>query len=94
MFHSRKLYKCINRIQEKSLRLVYKGKTSAYQELLRLNNSVTIHHRYLQILAIEIFKCKHNLPPKLMDHIFKTKQTNYSLRKSTKNHSHAHLTSD
>ena len=80
MFHSRKLNECINRIQEKALRLVYKDKTSTYQELLRLDNSVTIHLRYLQILATEIFKWKRNLSP---HHIFKTNKTKYSLRNYT-----------
>ena len=83
MFHSRKLNNCINRIQEKALRLTYKDKMSTYQELLRLDNSVTIHHRNLQTLATEIFKWKNNLSPKIMDDNFKTKKTKYTLRNFT-----------
>ena len=77
MFHSRKLNNCINRIQE------YKDKTSTYQELLRLDKSVTIHHRNLQTLATEIFKWKNNLSPKIMGDIFKIKKTKYTLRNFT-----------
>ena len=82
MFHSRTLNNCINRIQEKALRLTYKDKTSTYQELLRLDNLVTIHHRNLQTLATEMFKWKNNLSLKIMDDIFKTNKTKYTLRNS------------
>ena len=81
MFHSRRLNNCINRIQEKALRITYKDNTSTFQELLTRDNSVTIHQRNLQVLATEIFKWKNNLSPKIMSDIFNFKEAKYNLRK-------------
>ena len=70
MFHSRKLNNRINHIHERALRLVYKDYTSSFDELLLRDNSFRIHHRSLQKLAIEIFKVKLGLAPKIMKNVF------------------------
>ena len=56
MFHSRSLNNKINRIHERALRITYNDKSSNFQELLDKDNSVTIHHRNIRTLAIEIYK--------------------------------------
>ena len=56
MFHSRKLNTRINRIHEKALRIVYHNSASSFQELLKKDDSVTIHKRNLQVLVTEIFQ--------------------------------------
>ena len=58
MFHSRQMNNRVNKIQERALRLVYKDNKLTFDDLLKLDNSVTIHQRNLQILATEIFKVK------------------------------------
>ena len=58
MFPSRQLSNRINKIQERALTLVYKDNKLTFDDLLWLDNSVTIHQRKLQILATEIFKVK------------------------------------
>ena len=70
MFHSRKLNTKINRLQYRALRIVYRDETSTFQELLDKDGSVTIHHRNLQILATEMFKCLNGLAPTFMSDIF------------------------
>ena len=70
MFHSRNLNNRINHIYERVLRLVYKGYTSTFDELLLKDNSFTIHHRNLQKLAAEIFKVKLGLAPEIVKNIF------------------------
>ena len=42
MFHSRKLNNRINKIQERALRLVYRDSKLTFDDLLKLDNSVTI----------------------------------------------------
>ena len=49
------LYK-INRIHERALRITYNDKSSSYGELLTKDRSVTIHHKNIRALAIEIYK--------------------------------------
>ena len=68
-FHSRGLNK-INRIHEKALRITYKDKSSTFQELLEKDNSVSIHHRNVQKLAIEIDKVLHGFSPPILNDIF------------------------
>ena len=55
----------INKIQERALRLVYKGNKLTLDNLLKLDNSVSIHQRNLQILATEILKVKNSLAPEM-----------------------------
>ena len=51
MFHNRSLNHKINRLHKRYLRVVYNEGHSSYDELLNLDNSVSIHHMNLQILA-------------------------------------------
>ena len=43
MFHSRQMNNRVNKIQERALRLVYKDNKLTFDDLLKLDNSVTIH---------------------------------------------------
>ena len=56
MFHSRRLNNEINRIHERALRITCKDRSSTFQELVEKDNSISIHHRNVQMLAIEITK--------------------------------------
>lgn len=70
MFHDRSLNDKINHIHERALRIVYKDDQSTFSELLKKDNSVTIHHKNLQIIAIELYKFKKDLSPDIMNGIF------------------------
>ena len=73
MFHSRKLHNRINRIHERSLRIVYRDNCISFEELLHKDNSFTIHERNIQYLAIELFKVKNDIAPEFMSDIFPLK---------------------
>ena len=51
MFQSRHLNNKINSTHEKALRNTYQDNTSTFQELLNKDNSVSIHHRNMQVLG-------------------------------------------
>ena len=55
-FHSRGLNYKINSLHERALRITYGDKLSSFQELLKNNNSVCIHHRNIQTPVTEMFK--------------------------------------
>ena len=80
MFHSRSFNNKINRIHERALRITYNDKSSSFQNLLEKDNSVTIHHRNIKILATETYKFLQGLSPPLMNEIFVERNNNYSLR--------------
>ena len=52
MFHSRTLNNRINKIHERALRIVFKDNSSTFDELLKLDGSVTVHERNIQAMAI------------------------------------------
>ena len=70
MFHSRELNRKINKFQEKSLRMVYANDTSTYEELLKMDGSVSAHYRNIQTLAIEMYKSKYNLSTDILNNLF------------------------
>ena len=70
MFHSRELNSKINALHYRALKMVYRDNTSSFNELLKRDNSVTIHHRNIQFLAIELFKVKLGVAPPFMSNIF------------------------
>ena len=60
------------------LRVTYQDCKSTFLELLRKDNSLTIHQRNSQDLATKIFK-KNDLSPEIMKEFFE-KEPSYSLR--------------
>ena len=80
VFHSRQLNNRLSKIQERALRLVYKDNKLTLDDLLKLDNSVTIHQRKPQILATKIFKRKSSLVPEIMTEVFEMKEPHYNLR--------------
>ena len=78
--HSRTNNRKINRLHERCLRIIYNDKQSSFIKLLENDNSVSMHQRNLQILAIEMFKV--SLSTVLMNDIFKLRgEQTYNLRK-------------
>ena len=82
MFHSRALNNKINSIHERALRITYGDRISTFQELLDKDNSVSIHHRNLQVLATEMFKIKNNMAPEFLNEIFNNRTVPYNLRRN------------
>ena len=56
MFHRRKISSCINNLNERTQRVVYRDYNATFSELK--DKSVTIHKKNLQLLATEICKTK------------------------------------
>ena len=70
MFHSRILNRKINNFHYRALRIVYRDEISSFDELLAKDGSVTVHHRNLQSLAIEMYKVFKGVAPSFMCNIF------------------------
>ena len=62
MFHSRAMEHRINRIHERTLRLIYLNQPQLiFKELLEKSKTVSIHQINLQTLATEIYKAKNKI---------------------------------
>ena len=81
MFHSKTMNNRIDKLHEKTFRLVYMDeKGLSLDDLLKKGKSVSIHQRNLQILETEIYKARNGLGPKIMKDIFYSVQKPYNLR--------------
>ena len=83
MLHSRTINTRINKLHERSLRIVYGDRHSSFNELLERDNSVSIHQRNLQMLLIEMYKVKCGLAPQIMSEVFTLRNKVYDLRNNT-----------
>ena len=60
---------------------MYRDYKSSFKELLQKDKSMAIHQRNVQYLAIEIYKVRMVISPKIMNEIFRFSKTSvYSLR--------------
>ena len=69
LFYSTTLNNKINLLHYRALKFVYHGFSSSFQELLTKDNSVSVPHRTLQYLAIELYKIKSGNAPFLLSEI-------------------------
>ena len=67
VFCQRKFNSLINKIRERSLRIVTNHKNSNFEDLFKSNNQITVHQRNLQVLMKEVFKIINGLSQPIMD---------------------------
>ena len=70
LFCTSKSLKKIEKIQERTLRILYNDPTSDYNQLLNKSGKATMEVKRLGKLALEIFKTLNNLNPEYMKEIF------------------------
>ena len=73
MFHSRALNNRINRIHERSLRMVYQDYKASFEDLLEKDESFTVHERNIHTLCLELYKVAWGISPQIMRLVFPTK---------------------
>ena len=66
------------RILSQFIREIFK--ISSLDELLEKENTLTVHQRNIQTLAIEMYKVKHKIAPNLMFELFKETENSYNLQ--------------
>ena len=70
MFCSRKCNSKINRIHERALRIAYDDYNSDFIELLSVCGTETKHISNIKRVAIEMFKVKNAMSPKIINELF------------------------
>ena len=74
----------ICKIHHRTLQVVYNDFNKSYDELLELNNDLSIHQRHLRYLAIEVFKSIMHLNPQFMWSYFEENSLPYNLTDGSK----------
>ena len=67
-------------LHERALRITYDDRLSSFKDMLKKDNSVSIHHRNIQVLATAMFKVKNNIVLEIMKEPFALKISHYNLR--------------
>ena len=80
MFCGRKSNNRINHLHERALRIVYNDNQSSFENFLRKDRSVSIHHRNICSFAIEIYKVKNNVSTPIMSELFEKRNLNSNIR--------------
>ena len=83
MLYNRSLNNKINKLHERSLRILYKDDCSTFEQLLAKDESVTMHDRNVQKLAIEMYKVKHNISPCLITEFITKRDVHYNMREKS-----------
>ena len=83
MFHSKGVNNKANDLHERLLQIVYKDNISSFEDLLKMDKSLSVHQRNIQSLAIKLFKIKGNVSNNIMYDIFQTRKINYNLSSQT-----------
>ena len=60
MFHSRRINNKINKLHERTLRIVYDDDISTFEQLLAIDKFFSIYHQSIQRILIEIYKALHD----------------------------------
>ena len=71
----------MNKIHERSLRLLLKIYKDHFQSLLR-DFHTSLHQRCINLLLTEVYKCIHGLPPGIMNEVFSIKEKIHNTRQS------------
>ena len=79
MFHGRALNNKTNSVYERVLGITCIDSKSTFGVLLNKDNTVSIHHRRLQVLASEMFKITNNIAPDLFNGVFQNMALPYNL---------------
>ena len=74
MFQDRNLNSKIDALHYRALKIVYRDNELSFKEMLKKDNSVTIHHKNIHFLAIEMYKVKQGIAPPFMSDIFKLRE--------------------
>ena len=83
MFCQRSANTRINHLHERALRIVNNDNESTFEDLLKKDNSVSINHKNIRLLGIELYKVKNNLSTHLMSEIFNLRNIDYNQRSQT-----------
>ena len=80
MFCSRTPNNMINKVHERTLRVILGDDSNDFESLLQTNKGICSHHKNIKRLMTEMFKIKNELAAPIMDSMFERRNEPYKLR--------------
>ena len=80
IFCSRISNNTINKLHERSIRIILNDYSSDFNMLLENSNDICNHHRNIQALLIEVLKMQNGLAPPIMKSILNKRFNTYNIR--------------
>ena len=78
MFCYKRIMHKMNKIQEPSLRLLFKNYKDNFQNFLRSSGDISIHQICINSLLTEVYKYIHGLSPEIMNEVFSPRANIYN----------------
>ena len=72
MFCYRRIVHKINKIHERSLRLLLKNYNDDFQDLVRSSGDISIHQRCINSLLTKVYKYIYGFSPEIINEVFET----------------------
>ena len=82
MYCNRSCNNRINQFYERALRIFHNDNVSSFEDLLQ-RESVSIHHRNICLLGIELYKTRSNTSSHIMNELFEQRNIIFNLRSQT-----------
>ena len=67
----------------RALRIAYNDNVSSFDDLFQRDQSVSIHHRNIRVLGIELYKTRNNISSHIMNELFEQRNIIYNPRSQT-----------
>ena len=67
----------------RALRIVYNDNVSSFEDLLQRDQTVSIDHRNIRLLAIEVCKIRNNISSHIKNELLKQRNIIYNLLSQT-----------
>ena len=83
MFCGRRNVIKLEKLQEQALRFVFMDSDSSYTDLLKWGNFLSLSAYRIRNLAMEMFKCFHEMNPMYLNNLFCKQEIEYNLRDKT-----------
>ena len=80
MFCTRTSNNRINKIHKRALQIIHNDLDSTFDDLIMLSGDLTIHHKNIQKLMIEVYKIKNDIAPPILKDFFQFRENTYNLR--------------
>ena len=80
LFCGKKNTSKLEKLQERTLRLVFCDQNSSYDDLLKRGNFLSPKAYRIKCLAVEVFKCVHGFDPTYLNSLFTEPLANYNFR--------------